>query len=351
MSFTGHKHVADAPAGHGVVFGKSVEDDGALAHPRKRGDAGRHGAVIGHVGIDFVGKHQQVVADGKLGDGVERSLIQHGAARVRGAADQDCLGARRDERLKRFRIKLEAVLFAQRIGNRLGLRDMWVGKIDQIAGIGDQNFVAGVQIGEHGQEDAVDHAGGHEYFFRRVLKAIPGAVSGQGLAEFHGPGNGPVMHFLIVQRLFAGVYDVGGRAEIRFAEFQMDDGAPLLLQLVGVGDDVSYAGQRSVFHPLGLANGAGGTGGHAMPRLVGKMCMGKLPVRSRTVLAHAFGGPRAGSRAWEGRAVKASLPRRTSNQSTSSLRTRAMFLYSRFGRMLLSKGMATNRSTACFSGM
>ena len=228
---------------------------------------------------------------------------------------------------------------------------MWVGKIDQITGIGDQNFVTGVQIGEHGQEDAVDHAGGYEDFFRRVLEAIPGAVPGQGLAEFHGPGNGPVMHFLIVQRLFAGVYDVGGRAEIRFAEFQMDDGTPLLLQLVGVGDDVSYAGQRSVFHPLGLANGAGGTDGHAMPRLVGKMCMGKLPVQARRVLAHAFGGPRAGSRAGQGKAVKASLPRRTGNQSTSSLRTRAMFLYSRFGRMLLSKGMATNRSTACFSGM
>ncbi len=130
-----------------------------------------------------------------------------------------------------------------------------------------------------------------------------------------------------------------------------DDGTPLLLQLVGVGDDVSYAGQRSVFHPLGLANGAGGTDGHAMPRLVGKMCMGKLPVQARRVLAHAFGGPRAGSRAGQGKAVKASLPRRTGNQSTSSLRTRAMFLYSRFGRMLLSKGMATNRSTACFSGM
>ena len=50
------------------------------------------------------------------------------------------------------------------------------------------------------------------------------------------------MHFLIVQRLLQASYDVGGRAEIRFAEFQMDDGTPLLLQLVQCLPDWCPAG-------------------------------------------------------------------------------------------------------------
>lgn len=92
--------------------------------PSKR----RRWAAGGQVMSAFVGSTSRLWRT--AGDGVERSLIQHGAARVRGAADQIALvrGVMSASSVSASSLK---PFFAQRIGNRLGLRDMWVGKIDR----------------------------------------------------------------------------------------------------------------------------------------------------------------------------------------------------------------------------
>ena len=62
------KGVADAPAGHGVGFGETVEKKGALFHPGQSGEADVRFAAIREVAVNFIGDDDEIVRFGEAGD-------------------------------------------------------------------------------------------------------------------------------------------------------------------------------------------------------------------------------------------------------------------------------------------
>ena len=59
-------YVTDSPPRHGVCLGKSVHREGALLHPRQRGNAYMLLPVIDQSLVDLVGNHQKIFFHCKL---------------------------------------------------------------------------------------------------------------------------------------------------------------------------------------------------------------------------------------------------------------------------------------------
>ena len=77
----------------------------------------------------------------------------------------------------------------------------------------------------------------------RVGQAVvPFEFVGDGLAQFRDAAGRSVFGEALVKRLGAGVLDVLGRVEIRFARAEADDVQPLGLHLLGLG--INGQGER-----------------------------------------------------------------------------------------------------------
>ena len=71
--------VADAEPGHGPAFGKSMQEYGPLAHPRKRGDRHMLRAIVGQFSVDFVREDDEVMLLAEGGDRL-KCFTRHGRA-------------------------------------------------------------------------------------------------------------------------------------------------------------------------------------------------------------------------------------------------------------------------------
>ena len=88
---SGKDAVSESPTGHRVALGEAVKDDGPIYHVVELGDGGVRTVVI-HVLVDLVGKHDEVVLDGDLGDPLKVLVGYDAAARVVRRVDDDEFG-------------------------------------------------------------------------------------------------------------------------------------------------------------------------------------------------------------------------------------------------------------------
>ena len=110
----GQHHPADAPAGHGEIFGEGVDDDGAVA--KLRGAGGW--LAIGQAMVNLVGNQADAVAMAIFRQSPQLAGGEHGARGVRGAGqDQPVrLGV---ERLQHGHRRLKPGLNPARQNHRL----------------------------------------------------------------------------------------------------------------------------------------------------------------------------------------------------------------------------------------
>ena len=168
---------AHAPARHGERLTKPAEEHGALLHPGERGDRAVS-AAVGELGVNFVGDDEKIVLFDEGDDGFEL-LLRHDAARgVVGVGEDDRLGAGGDRLFERFGREDKAVLRAAPDGDGRAAAQLHDGRVRDVGGIGDQNFIADIADGAESKVDALarphrddDVLGG--IFHRKALFQVP----------------------------------------------------------------------------------------------------------------------------------------------------------------------------------
>ena len=258
----GHDAIAEPPAGHGIGFGKAVDDDRALEHAGQGGD-GRDVAVVAEAGIDFVGHDPAVARAGRPGDVFERLHGEDAAGGVGGRVEDDQARARAEQGVKGVEVEVKARGRVEGDGDGGGAGDADGGAVGGKAGVGIDDLVAGLEQGEHGQKEDRFGAGGDDDLLGGEVDASAAAgVVGDGLAQGRDAGGGVVAGLAVGDGAHAGHGDVGVGVKVGLADLEVDDVAALGFEGLGAGEDDVGA--------LGLEVGDAPGKGHGGPPCAGR---------------------------------------------------------------------------------
>ena len=168
------------------------------------------------------------MAAGQLDDRGQPVAVDDRPGRVRRAADHDRLGAWGDGGGQRIEVGLVAVRGGKRVGDPLGAAQLGGHPVVGIAGIGDQELVAGLQ---HAQQAAVQGshgADGDDDLLARDADAVVAVQSGgERLAQLRQAGVGRVAGMALLGGAVGGRDDVRRGREVRLADLQVDDAGAL----------------------------------------------------------------------------------------------------------------------------
>ena len=168
---------ADADAALGVALGHGIDKDDIVVYVLQveGGDIGLLG--VDELAIDFVGEKIEIVFLDQV------AYLQHFLAGVEvargvvGVADEDGFGARGDLLLKfLYRREAEAVVD----GGGHGLDDRAAadgeGHVVGVGGVGDYDFITGVEAGHVGEHHGFGASGGDDDIVRAEVDAVGGIV-------------------------------------------------------------------------------------------------------------------------------------------------------------------------------
>ena len=220
----GGGHIADAPAGHGIGLGDTVDQQGALLDlGADGGQADKLLVVIDEVVIDLVGDHIQVILHTHLGDGLQLTAGVHHAGGVGGIVQDHALGFGGDGGSQLFRSDLEVLRLRGLHHHRHAAHHPDQFDVTHPVGSGQDHLVAGIHQRPQGRIDTGLGAAGHGDLRRLIVHA---AVLLQpltyGLTQLHGACGGSVFGIVVLDRLDAGLFDVVGGGEIRLTGAEAD---------------------------------------------------------------------------------------------------------------------------------
>ena len=217
--------------------------------------------------VDLVADHEEVVARGDVGQGEQGRLVQDGARRVAGVAQEQHLRARRDGRLDHRRIQGEVAVGVRRDVDRAAAVEDDRRGVGHVGRLVQHHLIARVDQRGHGHRDRLRGPDRDEQLAlgvvvhpvqpRQVLGQCPAQLQRAVVARVVGPP-GP-------QRAHAGLDDLRRRGEVGLANAQADD-------IGHRGDDVEEladARGRHCGHASGQARGGpdGGLDGHVRPSI------------------------------------------------------------------------------------
>src|ERR1700732_5315822 len=208
-----HNTVSQAPSGHGVGFGESVEQNGALFEPGYAHDR-EVLALINKAAVDFVRQNKNVaVADG-LRHFRNVCLGEHTAGRVVRRVQDDQLRAVGNQRCQFFDIYEKCTFFAQRNRNRLAERILDHRLVDGEAGIRVDDFISRINQCQDREENNRLAAWHYNNFFAGNQHAAGAAdVVGNRLAQIRETGGGTVVGPAFVESVDTSLDDIGGGGE------------------------------------------------------------------------------------------------------------------------------------------
>ena len=244
---------ADAPAGHGVGFGDSVDGEGAVVQLRRDLGDGREGEIVmDDLFVDVVGHDVDVgMADEYLGEGAQFGGGVGGAGGVGRRVEDEPFGARGDRRLQRLRRDAEP-----RLGRRVDEDGFAAGDSRHVGvgdpvGPGDYHLVAAVHGGEHGVEEHLLAAGSDDDLLRRVVEAVvaPEFV-GDGALEFGGAVDAGVFGVSGADGGDGRLLDVVGGVEVGLPGAEAEDVLSGGLEFGGARGDRHGGRRLHAVHPV-----------------------------------------------------------------------------------------------------
>ena len=126
-------------------------------------------AAVGELGIDLIGKHENIGAAENVRDSLEVFLLHNTAGGVVGEGQQHGLGLRRDGGLQSLGCELELILLSgdDVDGNAAGEDD--AGVVGNVGGLGDDDLIAGGDKSADGKVDRLACADGNEDLALRLI--------------------------------------------------------------------------------------------------------------------------------------------------------------------------------------
>ncbi len=182
-------------------------------------------AAVGKAVVDLVAVDEQVVALGDAGELVLHVVVEDGAGRVGGVAQEQRLRLRRDRGLDSRGIQREVVIEARRHVHDGPAREHDRRHVCDVAGLVEDDLVAGIAGRAEGQVHGLRRADRDQDLARRVVADAvePLQVIRQGPPQLDGPVVRGVVGAALAQALDAGLDDVAGRVEVGLADTEADD--------------------------------------------------------------------------------------------------------------------------------
>ena len=231
---------ADAPPGHRVGLGDTVDDHAAVAqlrHDDGHGDVAR--VAVHEVLVDLVGDHPDPGVGGPAADGLDLVGRVHGTGRVGGRGEDQRAGVARAGRLQLLERDAPPRRGGRRHGHDGAARQLDLLGVADPVGRGQQHLVARVDQRLERRVERVLAAVGHHHLGRVAVEAeVAGGLVGDRLAQLRqARGGGVVVQALVGGGLGRGLDDVRGRREVGLARAEADDVLALRAQGTGLGVD------------------------------------------------------------------------------------------------------------------
>ena len=175
---------------------------------------------------------------------------EHAAGRVGRRVDDEEPRPGRDQRGQLVDVEPEVVGHPDRDRDRRRADEAGQRLVDRVAGIRDEDLVAGVDQAEDRVQHhalATDRDEDLERLDREALAR--GGIGGDRLAQGRDPGERRVVRRAGVERRLRGLPDVGRRVEVGLAELEVDDRAALRLERAGAGGHLEGALGADGVHP------------------------------------------------------------------------------------------------------
>jgi hypothetical protein len=189
------------------------------------GSAATQVCSVDEAAVDFITDDYEVVLYGQPGDLLQLVALDDGAGGVVRVAQQNDLGARRNGLRNRLGLDLEAVLDVCPHGHNHAARQHDIGLVSNVAGVGHDHFVAGIeQCAQRRINTLADAHGDHDLGARVILKPVaPLEVGRDGLTQLQCAVVGGVVGLTLLDGLDARLANVVRSDEIRLADAEGDD--------------------------------------------------------------------------------------------------------------------------------
>ena len=176
--------IADPPSGDAEGFGEAGDGDGALGHSWEGSGADVAEAVVEEVLVDLVGDDEEVVLDGKGGDGFEFLAGEDFAAGIGRGINDEAAGAGRDGGAEAGNVERPVRRF-ERDGDGLDAESAQGVEVIAVKRLEEDDLVAGIEEGEAGGVEGSGGSGGDEDFALGIGgdAVVVGELGGDGLAE------------------------------------------------------------------------------------------------------------------------------------------------------------------------
>ena len=214
---------AQAPAGHGVRLGETVDGDGALAHAgqARRAEMRR---IEDQRTIDLVGDEPEIVFAADLGEGFPFGTLDDGPRRIMGAVDHHCFRLRVHRGGDIGRLQAEAILGVQRYAGHRRAADPDGRLIGHIHGRGHDDLIARIKNAEcRGKQRALGAGDDHDILRPHLLAAAFAMPARNGRAQRRIADDVGIVGAAPIQRGLGRGDDGRRRIEIRLAHGQDDD--------------------------------------------------------------------------------------------------------------------------------
>ena len=177
-------------------------------------------AAVDEPVVNLVGNHGQVVPAREPSESVERVTRQDGAGGIRGIAQQQRLGARRDRGFDGCRVEREPARGASRHRNRCPAGQHDRRGMRRVGGVGDDHFVAGIDNRTGGEvEPFRDSCRDQELVLRVVAELITAfEVAADRFTQVEQAQIRRVVGLTLFNRADGGFADRPGRDEIGLAD-------------------------------------------------------------------------------------------------------------------------------------
>ena len=178
--------------------------------------------AVAQLGVDFVADHDQIMTDDNLRQLFQLLAAHHRAGGVVGIGQDDALGARRNGRIHRLRGEGEGVGLVGGHGHGATAGKDNAGGVADVAGLRDEDFIAGVGNQPQAEVDALACAHGNQNFVFGVVLKLEAVfhIARDFLAQRGQAPVAGVLRFAVQQAVDGRVADVVGGYKVRLAHAQ-----------------------------------------------------------------------------------------------------------------------------------
>ena len=165
-------HKSQSPSGHGIGFGKTVDDDRPFKHARHLRNRYMRLSGVCQCAIDLIAQDKDIFFHTDLCDLFQILALHNGSGRiVRKGQDQD-LGFLGDRGKEFFCGQTEFILFFQIDRDRHGACQQGTRNITYIAWFRDDHFIARITHCAQCHIDGFTSADRDQHFFSRIIGQV-----------------------------------------------------------------------------------------------------------------------------------------------------------------------------------